>query len=159
MLVIPSLMDNYPTIIQEAFANKLPVIASNVGGIPELVSNMKNGILVKPGMVNELSEAMQLVINNKEILQDFQNNIPLIKSMHQSAVEYLNEYKNLLGIESHGNNREKYIVPVLCIKCSLGRCLKSCSNILKNCLRSKRLLFVYRIFLIWLSEIIYKFNR
>lgn len=47
LFVTPSLADNYPNVIVEAMACGIPVVASNIGGIPDLVKNGKNGLLVE----------------------------------------------------------------------------------------------------------------
>ena len=47
VLVVPSLWENYPLVVQEAFQNKVPVIVSNAGGFPEVVIHEKNGLLFK----------------------------------------------------------------------------------------------------------------
>ncbi|MFH1196288.1 MAG: glycoside hydrolase family 99-like domain-containing protein [bacterium] len=109
VIVMPSLMDNYPIVVQEAFVNKTPVIASNVGGIPELVTNMSTGILVKPGSIDELTDAMELVINKKEILEKFKTNIPSVKSMNESATEYVSEYEKLICENASISNYEGHL--------------------------------------------------
>ena len=49
-MVLPSLWpDNYPVSIQEAFQSGPVVIASRIGGIPEMVRDGVNGLLVEPG--------------------------------------------------------------------------------------------------------------
>ena len=48
LFVLPSLSEGLSSAIMEAMASSLPVIASNVGGIPELVQNGDNGLLVRP---------------------------------------------------------------------------------------------------------------
>ena len=59
-LVVPSLWYETPGIvILEAFAQGVPVIASNIGAIPEVVQDGTNGILVPPGDVSALSVAMK----------------------------------------------------------------------------------------------------
>ncbi len=56
-LVLFSNIENSPCVISEALCCGVPVIATNVGGIPELVSN-DNSILVEPGNTEKLKEAM-----------------------------------------------------------------------------------------------------
>ena len=45
---VPSRMESLPTNIKEAFFFKIPVVAANVGGIPELISDNETGILAIP---------------------------------------------------------------------------------------------------------------
>ena len=42
-------MDNLPTVIMEAMATGLPVVSTNIGGIPEMVIEDQTGFLVQPG--------------------------------------------------------------------------------------------------------------
>jgi len=58
-LVLASLSEGLPVVIMEAFALRRPVIATAVGGIPELVVPGDCGWLVPPGSVRELAEAMR----------------------------------------------------------------------------------------------------
>jgi glycosyltransferase involved in cell wall biosynthesis len=60
-LVMFSFYENMPCTILEALCTGLPVIASRVGGIPELIQK-ENGILVQPGNEGELTSAMKNVI-------------------------------------------------------------------------------------------------
>jgi len=48
LLVIPSRMESIPQVIKEAFFLQIPIVATNVGGIPELIENNVNGLLVPP---------------------------------------------------------------------------------------------------------------
>jgi glycosyltransferase involved in cell wall biosynthesis len=57
--VLPSLTEGTPMALLEAMAYRLPVIASAVGGVPAMLSDRENGILVPPGDVAQLCQAMQ----------------------------------------------------------------------------------------------------
>jgi glycosyltransferase involved in cell wall biosynthesis len=59
LLVLPSLTEGLPNVILEAFACAKPVIATNVGGVPEIVENGINGILVSPERSDLLAEAIK----------------------------------------------------------------------------------------------------
>ncbi|MBI4433301.1 glycosyltransferase [Candidatus Uhrbacteria bacterium] len=60
LLVVPSLCaENQPSAILEAFSVGLPVIASRVGGIPEMVRDGQTGFLVDPGSVDDLVRAIR----------------------------------------------------------------------------------------------------
>jgi glycosyltransferase involved in cell wall biosynthesis len=64
VLVVPSTHDAQTLVIPQAFATGKPVIGSRVGGIPELVHQGKNGLLVKPGDVDELVQAMRFFLQH-----------------------------------------------------------------------------------------------
>jgi len=59
-------IDMSPLTLQEAQLMKKPVVATNVGGIPELMKNNETGFLVEKGDVNEWIEKLSLLINDKE---------------------------------------------------------------------------------------------
>ena len=57
---------DYPTSMLEAMAVGKPVIATRVGGIPEIVKHKESGILVEPNNVDELVSAIIYMLENKE---------------------------------------------------------------------------------------------
>jgi glycosyltransferase involved in cell wall biosynthesis len=58
-------MDNLPTVIMEAMATGLPVISTNIGGIPEMVVEHKTGFLVQPSDVESMADAIQKVTSDR----------------------------------------------------------------------------------------------
>jgi len=62
--LLPSYNEGLPISIIEAMAFSLPIISTNVGGIPTIVKNNVDGYLIKPGNVNELSKKMSDLISN-----------------------------------------------------------------------------------------------
>jgi glycosyltransferase involved in cell wall biosynthesis len=74
MLVVPSRTESIPQVIKEAFYLKVPVIATNVGGIPELVTHQKTGILVPPEDPEKLKIAINNLLDNEESRKNFANN-------------------------------------------------------------------------------------
>ena len=65
MLVVPSRMESLPTVVKEAFYLKIPVVATNVGGIPELVTS-KTGVLVPPEDPQTLLSEINSILEDKE---------------------------------------------------------------------------------------------
>jgi glycosyltransferase involved in cell wall biosynthesis len=101
VLVVPSIWpENSPLVIQEALATKTPVIASDTGGIPELVKNRVNGLLFKTGDSHALYAIIELVKNNPSILDELRKNIFPPKDIEINALEIENLYKKLLNNES-----------------------------------------------------------
>jgi glycosyltransferase involved in cell wall biosynthesis/peptidoglycan/xylan/chitin deacetylase (PgdA/CDA1 family) len=58
LFVLPSLTEGIPLALLEAMAAGLPIVASGVGGVPEVLVDGESGVLVPPGSVNLLHEAM-----------------------------------------------------------------------------------------------------
>ncbi len=64
VMINPSLVDNMPISILEALASGVPVVSTNVGGIPFLVTHEKNALLVPPAQPEAMAEAVLRVLNN-----------------------------------------------------------------------------------------------
>ena len=67
IFVLPSLNEGMGRVLVEAMAAGKPVIASSVGGIPDLVKNGENGFLVEPADPLALAEAVKLLIGSPEL--------------------------------------------------------------------------------------------
>ena len=66
VLVLPSRIESIPNVIKEAFFLKVPVVATNVGGIPEIVTHGKTGLLVPPNEPQSLADSINHLLENKE---------------------------------------------------------------------------------------------
>jgi glycosyltransferase involved in cell wall biosynthesis len=66
VFVLPSIKEGLPYVILEAGFASLPVVATTVGGIPEIVEDMKSGILIQPRNARELSHALSFMIEHPE---------------------------------------------------------------------------------------------
>jgi glycosyltransferase involved in cell wall biosynthesis len=64
LFVLPSLKEGMPYALIEAGYASLPVISTTVGGIPEIVEDMKSGVLVQPKNFRELSHAISYMIEH-----------------------------------------------------------------------------------------------
>ena len=67
LMVVPSRMESLPQVIKEAFYLKTPVVATSVGGIPEIITHNVNGILVSPNEPEKLVTAINDILANKEL--------------------------------------------------------------------------------------------
>jgi len=67
IFVLPSFHEGYGMVIREAASYGLPIIATNVGAIPELVEDGKSAILVEPGDIGGLRNALFRLIKDKEL--------------------------------------------------------------------------------------------
>jgi glycosyltransferase involved in cell wall biosynthesis len=69
IFVVPSLEDNLPNTVIEAMAAGTPVVAYDVGGIPEIVDNRENGLLTPAGRPEALAQALAGMLKD----DDFRN--------------------------------------------------------------------------------------
>ncbi len=100
VLVVPSVWpENSPLTIHEAFLAGVPVIASRIGGIPELVHHEQNGLLFETGSAADLQAKMEYLVNNPHLLQHYARNIQRIKSIEENAEELERIYRRLIRQE------------------------------------------------------------
>jgi len=67
LFLFPSYSEAVPVVILEAMAAGLPIVATNVGGIPETVENERGGYLIQAGNKNNLYEAVVSLAYDKEL--------------------------------------------------------------------------------------------
>ena len=65
IFLLPSLHEGIPMVLLESLALGRPVIASRVGGIPEIISHDKEGLLVEPGGSEELKRSIRTLIDDR----------------------------------------------------------------------------------------------
>lgn len=71
IFTLTSITEALPYVILEAGQAGLPIIASAVGGIPEIIDDMKNGILIRAGEPNEINKALNFILKNTEKMEEF----------------------------------------------------------------------------------------
>lgn len=96
IFVLPSLTESFGIVFAEAMACGLPIIGTTVGGIPEVVIDRENGILVPPRDVEALLQAIRQLSDNSQLRAKMrQNNIRRIAdcfSWETVSSQYLSEY-------------------------------------------------------------------
>ena len=106
-LIMSSKTEQMPLAIIEAMASNVPVIATNVGGVSEVVKNNINGILVSYGNMTQLRKAIKMVYkNNLPIASIKRQAYNLIKKEH-SADSMAESYENLFKKLIHKKYEER----------------------------------------------------
>ena len=96
VLVVPSIWyENTPLVIYSAQAAGCPVIASNLGGMAEVVRHNDNGLLFEPGSSPELAECIKQLARNRERVRELSTETKP-KSISQYVSELLQTYKEIL---------------------------------------------------------------
>jgi glycosyltransferase involved in cell wall biosynthesis len=75
IIAAPSLgPDNLPIVCIEAMATGRPVIGSDIGGIPDLIENGKNGILIPPNDPDSLADSINILLDDRELMEKMGEN-------------------------------------------------------------------------------------
>jgi glycogen(starch) synthase len=82
LLVLPSLYEELGTVLLEAMQAGLPIVASKTGGIPEVIEDGVNGMLVPPGDPEAIALAIDRLLANRDLVRR------LSKGAHQRGKDY-----------------------------------------------------------------------
>ncbi len=64
MFVLPSMQDNLPNTVVESLACGTPVVAFDIGGVPEMITHQQSGFLASPGKVNDLAQGIRFTMEH-----------------------------------------------------------------------------------------------
>ncbi|MCX6784057.1 MAG: glycosyltransferase family 4 protein [candidate division WWE3 bacterium] len=95
LYILPSILEPFGIVLLEAMALGCPIIASNTGGVPDLVKNDKTGVLFKTGDVTELSSKLvELIYDELEMNRYIQNGLTFTQDFawNKVATKYLEIY-------------------------------------------------------------------
>ena len=94
VLVVPSIWpENSPLVIHEAFLAGVPVVASSIGGIRELVVDSVNGLLFPPGDVAGLAHALGRIAREPGLLETLRKGIPAVRTIEEDVCELREMYQ------------------------------------------------------------------
>ena len=77
--------ENAPLVIQEAFLAGVPVVASRIGGIPEMVADGRNGLLFAAGDVDDLARTLTRLLDEPGLLDALRAGIPAVRSIEEDV--------------------------------------------------------------------------
>jgi glycosyltransferase involved in cell wall biosynthesis len=98
VLIVPSIcIENFPLVMQEAFLFGVPVIASDIGGMTELVKDGENGLLFKAGDAADLRRKVEHLARNPGEVGRLAANVPHVKSSLEHAAEVDEFYERVLS--------------------------------------------------------------
>jgi len=105
-------MEGLPLVVPEAMACEKPVIASRIGGIPTVIENNKDGILIEPGNLKELKERIMEVLRDEELAKKLGKNArkKVVErfSLDRMVEDTIKVYKEVLGCWEYAGNYRKY---------------------------------------------------
>lgn len=105
VLVFPSYREGFPNVVMQAGAMNLPSIVTNINGCNEIIIQNKNGLIIEPKDETALFNAMQLLLQNKELTAQLKNNArELIKARYDKNIVWdgiLNEYRKFVDFKTN----------------------------------------------------------
>jgi glycosyltransferase involved in cell wall biosynthesis len=104
VFLFPSRHEGLGSILLDALAFGLPIIASNMGGIPEIIEHNNNGYLVEVDSIDDYMSWLLILFSNKEIYEKIKvNNIEKSKNytVDQMTNSYIEIYKQM-GVQRNG---------------------------------------------------------
>lgn len=108
VLCIPSLFEMSPLVIQEAFAAGVPVLASDVYGNAEQITDGANGWLFNFNDSLDLGKKLQMLLDNPHLIEEARKQLPALKSFKEVAMEYLAIYKNVMEKANEQNKEHSF---------------------------------------------------
>ena len=100
VLVVPSIwLENSPLVVHEAFMAGVPVVASRIGGLVNLVSHGVNGMLFEPGDARSLADALRALIVDSVLLDRLATAHTAVKTIDDDAAEWDAAYAAVLRSE------------------------------------------------------------
>lgn len=100
VLVLPSKSEGLGRVIMEAMATGTPVIASRVGGIPDLVENGVTGFLVPPGDENAIAERLRWILTHRDEAETMGERARVYAKECMSTEAYVRNYKQIFELGS-----------------------------------------------------------
>ena len=101
IFVLPGLQDTQPHSVMEAQLLGVPTIVSDASGLPEMVLNKENGLIVPAGNSNELYKALKYLLENDEVRREFSNRAQTWAQdrwkMDKMVNNFIKMYKNIIN--------------------------------------------------------------
>jgi glycosyltransferase involved in cell wall biosynthesis len=104
IFILSSRWEGLPIVILEAWASKVPVIASNVHGIKGLIQNNKDGLLFEFGNEKDLTEKIKFLLENRELQKQLIENGFSRVQKEYNLDKMVEQYKNLYSFEKNYEN-------------------------------------------------------
>ncbi len=101
LLILPSRLDGRPVVVMEALASGVPVLASKVGALPELIDDGVNGFLCQPGRVTDFVERLGLLAGDRRLLDGMEAAARTCAEQHLGAEMMLMRYEERLRAVIH----------------------------------------------------------
>ncbi|SFT03040.1 glycosyltransferase family 4 protein [Paenibacillus sp. BC26] len=104
---LPSYNEGMPMSILDAMGYGMPIVSTNVGGVPKIVRNGENGYVCEPGDVERLSDALMKLLLNEDICKQYGDSSVSIVKQGYSFESHINRLTSLYISLMPGNTNKQ----------------------------------------------------
>jgi|SaaInlStandDraft_3_1057020.scaffolds.fasta_scaffold04930_3 glycosyltransferase involved in cell wall biosynthesis len=98
IFVFPSHFEGFPVALLEAITMGLACVGTSVGGVPDILNHGKAGIVVSPNAPIELANAMKVLLEDNDLVEDLSKQASIRARSVYNIHECVESYKKLLGL-------------------------------------------------------------
>ena len=98
IFVLPSVKEGFPWVVLEAMAAEVPVIATRVGAIPEIIQDGKNGVLIEPKNPQQIADAIEKLSGNEVLRKNLAEQGKITVREKFNSEKMIKQYENLFSI-------------------------------------------------------------
>jgi len=102
--VIPSRTESFSIVARECLHGRVPVIGSNVGGIPEIIRDGENGLLFRPGDHEDLAKKLLFFMEDPDRVEALRNRILPVRSISDDADQLECIYQDTISVRFHAKS-------------------------------------------------------
>ena len=97
VFVLPSISEGSPNVLLEAMAANLPIVATAVGGVPEMVENNESALLVPPNDSSSIAAAIARILADRELAQRLTSNAARLVDTRYTPENYVRSLVEIYG--------------------------------------------------------------
>jgi len=97
LIILPTYEETFGLIVAEAMFMKVPVIGSNAGGVPEIISHKFNGLLFHTKNYSDLQEKIDMIIGDSQLKEKITENGFKFVNKHYDYLSHFNKFEKLIN--------------------------------------------------------------
>lgn len=96
LIILPTYEETFGLIMAEAMLMKVPVLGSNAGGVPEIISHKSNGLLFETKNCDDLQSKIDMVIENRELREKIKDNGFKFANKHYDYARHFDKFEKII---------------------------------------------------------------
>ena len=97
LIVLPTYEETFGLVVAEAMLMKVPVLGSDAGGVPEIISHELNGLLFETRNYNDLRDKIDMIIDNSQLREKIIDNGFKFVNKHYNYSSHFNKFEEIIN--------------------------------------------------------------